>query len=100
LRARFNEAASADLKEARAFYGKGGREARKRFNAQVRAVVELLRRQPEAGTPKGGTLREYTLDVFPYSLIYVVEDDELVISVVRHHSRDPTFWHDRLGPER
>jgi toxin ParE1/3/4 len=99
LRARFTEAASADLKEARAFYAKAGGEARKRFNAQVRTAVDLLRRQPEAGTPKGRTLREHTLDVFPYSLIYSVEDNEVVIAVVRHHSRDPTFWYDRFDGE-
>jgi hypothetical protein len=39
-------------------------------------------------------------NIYPYSLIYYVENDEVVIAALSHHSRNPEFWHDRLGPER
>jgi plasmid stabilization system protein ParE len=100
LRTRFTEAASVDLKEARAFAATMGRQARKRLNAELRKAIALLREQPQAGKPVGRTLREYVVDLVPYSLIYAIEEDEIVISVIRHHSRNPTFWHDRFDPER
>lgn len=99
MRARYTEAASADLKEARAFAARKGREHRKRLNAELRRAVALLREQPHAGKPVGPTGREYVLRLVPYSLIYSVEADEILISVVRHHSRDPAFWHGRTDGE-
>lgn len=61
--------------------------------------MALLREQPHAGKPVGQRLREYVLRLVPYSLIYSVEPQEVVISVVRHHNRDPTFWHGRVDGE-
>lgn len=100
MRVRFAEAALADLVEARAFYGKRRREARIGYNREVRRAVALLREHPEAGKPAGKTAREYVIDVYPYTLIYYIADQEIVIAAVAHHSRDPDFWHDRFGPER
>lgn len=40
------------------------------------------------------------MDVYPYTLVYYVTDDEIVIAPVAHQSRNPEFWHARFGPER
>ena len=67
----------------------------------MRKAVALLREHPEAGQLAGKTAREYVIDnIYPYSLIYYLGEDEVVISALYHHSRDPEFWHDRFGPER
>lgn len=100
MKARLAEAAQADLLEARTFYGKARREARAGFNRAVRKAVALLREHPEAGKPAGKTAREYVMDVYPYTLVYYVTDDEIVIAPVAHQSRNPEFWHARFGPER
>jgi plasmid stabilization system protein ParE len=63
-------------------------------------AVTLLRAYPEAGKPAGRTAREFVIDTYPYSLIYYIEGDEVVISALYHHSRDTKFWHDRFGPDR
>ena len=100
MRARFSEAAAEDLREARAFtLSKFGRQARKGLNDEIRRAVSLLRERPFAGKSAGKTAREYVIDVYPYSLIYYIAENEVVISAVYHHSRDPTFWHDRFGRE-
>jgi plasmid stabilization system protein ParE len=97
VRVRFAEAAHGDLVEAREFYGGRRREARIGFNREVRGAVALLSDHPEAGKPAGKTAREYVIDVYPFSLIYYVSEAENVVAAVAHHSRDPTFWHDRFG---
>jgi hypothetical protein len=33
---------------------------------------------------------------FPYSLMYVVEPEELFVVAVAHQSRRPAYWADRL----
>jgi toxin ParE1/3/4 len=100
VRTRFTEAASADLREARAFHGQKSRLARVGLNRELRRAVTLLREYPEAGKPAGRTAREFVIDIYPYSLIYYIEGDEVVISALSHHSRNPAFWHDRFGPQR
>lgn len=52
------------------------------------------------GRAAGGTAREYVVGGYPYSLIYYVENDEVVIAALYHHRREPTFWHGRFGAER
>lgn len=100
MKPRFTEAASADVREARAFYGKRGRHARIGLNRELRHVLTLLRDHPEAGKPAGKTAREFVIDVYPYSVIYYIEGGEVVIAALYHHSRDPEFWHHRFGLER
>ena len=101
MKPRFTEAASKDLHEARAFVAwKFGPQVRKRLNAELRRAIHLLREHPFAGKEAGRTAREYVLQGYPYSLVYYVENDVIVIAALYHHSRDPGFWHGRFGPER
>jgi plasmid stabilization system protein ParE len=101
LRARFSEAAAEDVREARAFVAaKFGRQVRQGLNAELRRAIALLREHPFAGKSSGRTAREYVLDGYPYSLIYSIENDEIVIAALYHQNRDPVFWHDRFGRER
>jgi plasmid stabilization system protein ParE len=100
VKPRFTEAASADVREARAFYGKRGRLARIGLNRELRRVLTLLREHPEAGKSAGKTAREFVMDIYPYSVIYYLDKDEVVIAALYHHSRDPEFWHNRFRTER
>jgi plasmid stabilization system protein ParE len=100
VKPRFTDDASADVREARAFYGRQRREARIGFNRELRRAAALLCEHPAAGKPAGRTAREFVMDVYPYSVIYYIENDQVVIAALYHHSRDPEFWHDRFSPER
>lgn len=101
MKTRFSEAASEDIREARAFVlSRFGRQARKGLNTQIRRTIALLCEHPLAGRPAGKTAREHVLDGYPYSIIYYldIEGDEIVIAALYHHSRAPTIWHNRFGP--
>ena len=101
MRAHFSEAAAEDVREARAFVAsRFGAQVRNGLNAELRRAIALLRERPFAGKPAGHTAREYVLDGYPYSLVYSVEADEVVIAALYHHSREPTFWHSRFGAGR
>jgi hypothetical protein len=41
-------------------------------------------------------VRPRVLQRFPYSIIYLVERNEIVIVAVAHHKRRPGYWLDRL----
>ncbi|HEX6913144.1 MAG TPA: type II toxin-antitoxin system RelE/ParE family toxin [Longimicrobium sp.] len=101
MKGRISDAASEDIREARAFvFSKFGRQARQGLNAEIRRGIALLREHPLAGKPAGRMAREHVLDGYPYSIIYHVGQDEVVIAALYHHRRDPAFWHNRFGPGR
>jgi hypothetical protein len=41
-------------------------------------------------------IRRYLVRVFPYAILYSVEDDYVLIIAVMHLSREPGYWKDRL----
>lgn len=41
-------------------------------------------------------IRIFFLNRFPYSLIYGIEGDEIVIIALAHQSREPGYWADRF----
>ena len=44
-------------------------------------------------------MRRCLLRVFPYSLLYTIESDFILIVAVMHGKRRPGYWRYRLGPE-
>lgn len=57
------------------------------------SIIEAPERQPffEAGC------RRWPLRRFPYSIVYLVEGEDLWIVAVAHERRRPGYWADRLA---
>ncbi len=80
----------ADLQEAATFYEREGSPALAvRFLAEFRRVSRLLIEQPAIGSPRTGGRRGFPLGLFPYTVIYRAEPDEIRILVVKHDRRRP-----------
>jgi toxin ParE1/3/4 len=61
-----------------------------RFIAEFERGVRLLLDSPRLGAPFGRRLRRLVLnDGFPYSIVYTVRSDVLLIIAVAHGSRRP-----------
>jgi len=84
--------AEQDLHEAAEFYErKGSPLVAGRFIGEFKQLVSLLREHPQIGSPRSSGRRSLSMKVFPYSLIYRVTAQEIVILVVRHDSRRPGY---------
>lgn len=57
----------------------------------VEACLQNIRRHPEIYPAVYKQVRQGVLRRFPYSVLYLAEDDIIVISVF-HSSRDPKIW--------
>jgi toxin ParE1/3/4 len=69
------------------------------FLDEVTTSLTRIKEFPFAHPPLDGS-RRYILRRFPFSLIYEVEVDIIVIVAVAHHSRRPRYWKRRLRKER
>lgn len=66
-----------------------------RFRQSVEVAVELAASWPFAGSShKHGTRRVFPKK-FPFSVVYLVGENEIVILAVSHFKRRPGYWKSR-----
>ncbi len=66
------------------------------FLDTVDAAVSLILETPERWRIVERDVRRYLLPRFPFALIYRACPDRLRILAVKHHSRRPDYWRERL----
>ena len=59
----------------------------------------LVKTSPQIAPEIEPDLRRVLLNRFPYSLIYGIDEDAIVIIAVAHQHREPRYWAERLGRE-
>jgi toxin ParE1/3/4 len=96
MKSRLHDAAEVELLEAISYYDAKVDGLGDRFLAEVKAATKHIERYPFIAPVKEEGVRAKVLLRFPYSLMYVVAEDELFILAVAHHSRRPAYWIDRL----
>lgn len=59
-------------------------------------ALEMIASTPRLGAPFEENTRRVLLRRFPYSIIYDLEDDSILVVAVAHQRRRPGYWKDRL----
>jgi toxin ParE1/3/4 len=85
--------AEAELLEAVTFYVQHVSIAvAENFLATFEQKARLIAEFPGIGTPTVNRRRLFPIGRFPPSMLYRVEDNEVRISAIAHHSRGPGYW--------
>ena len=84
------------MTEAALFYESASPGLGSDFLDDVQTAVTRLSEYPHIGEPIDSDLRRILLHQFPFSLIYAVAADAIVIIAVSHHGRAPMYWRSRL----
>jgi toxin ParE1/3/4 len=93
LQARFLAAAVREVEHAVDHYQQhGGKALGERFLVQLQAVIDLIAAHPELGVPTSHGLRQLRLKRFPFSAVYGLRGQVLVIVAIAHHRRKPGYW--------
>jgi plasmid stabilization system protein ParE len=97
MRVRLSPEARAEVDEAADWYAtrEDGVDLDARFLAEVKRVARLVAERPRAWAEVEPEVRRAVLRTFPYSLIFTLEVDEVVILAVAHHKRPPGYWRGR-----
>lgn len=84
--------AEQDIVDALDFYSEhAGPLVAARFLNEFERVVRLLVEHPGLGTPTTKRRRVFPLKIFPYSIVYRAQDNDIRILIVRHQHRKPGF---------
>ncbi len=63
--------------------------------AAIRAATERVQTQPHINPRVQGEIRRLLVKRFPYSILYRVESERVVVIAVFHAKRDPNIWKKR-----
>jgi toxin ParE1/3/4 len=89
--------ATHDLNTATNDYKKNAtRTIASNFLMEFRRSVALIGQFPKLATKADGVFRRLPLNRYPYTLIYLVEVNEVRIMAVAHDRSAPDYWHDRV----
>ena len=89
-------AAEADLKEAYEWYEQREAGLGVEYLRCVDSCVQLVRRQPEIYPMIHKHVRQGVVRRFPYSVMYFIAGDDIIVASVFHASRDPKIWKRRV----
>jgi plasmid stabilization system protein ParE len=88
--------AQHELDEAIAWYANQAPGLGEAFLIETLKVLKLVDQFPQAWHPMSAQIRRCRLNRFPYSVIYAVEEDDLVVIAIAHQHRKPGYWRERL----
>lgn len=93
---RFLYPAEEEMTEASLFYEAASEGLGRDFLADVQFGIDSVRQRPGLGHTIDSGLKRILLHRFPFSLIYAVEVDAILIVAIAHYGRHPGYWKDRL----
>jgi len=92
---RFLEQARDEFLEQVAYYEAQQKGLGDRFRERVEAVIVSAATNPRRGSPWRLHTRRVIPKRFPFSVVYRIGPDGLVIFAVAHFRRRPTYWKGR-----
>ena len=92
---RFHPAAAAEVERAQAWYEERSVFAAAGFLQALTRAVQRIRSAPARYPVADHGTRRIHLEQYPFSIVYLVRGDEVVIIAVAHHKRRPGYWADR-----
>jgi plasmid stabilization system protein ParE len=93
---RFLYPAEEEMIETALFYEAASDGLGNDFLTDVQFGIDSLCKHPHLGHEVGSGLRRALLHRFPFSLVYSVESDAILIVAVAHQGRRPGYWKKRV----
>ncbi len=96
IRVTYLDPAEEELLDAARFYNEQRSGLGPRYLEAVRNVTVRIQENPLSGKIVYRKIRRRLLAKWPYSILYRVDVDEIVVVAVMHQRRSPDYWHNRI----
>jgi plasmid stabilization system protein ParE len=96
MNVRFLSLADQEVDDAVAWYDQQLVGLGREFLDELDRVVRLVRTYPLIAAQIEPEIRRFLLTRFPYSLIYGIDRETIVVIAVAHQHREPRYWADRI----
>ena len=92
----FLDAAQSEFDDAIDYYDSQQIGLGLEFEDEVEQALERIDHYPEAWSPLSSRVRRCVLNRFPYSVIYEVRTEIIVVVAIQHHHKEPESWRSRI----
>jgi plasmid stabilization system protein ParE len=89
----FTEAAE-EVEHERQWYRKQSESAEASFLRELDHAIEAVLEAPHMWPEYMAGTRRYVFPKFPFSLVYFIEDDVVLVVSIAAENRDPGYWRD------
>jgi plasmid stabilization system protein ParE len=96
VKVRFLTLAQQEVDQAVAWFEERAEGKGVDFLDELDRIVRLIKAYPLAATQIDQEIRRRLFARFPYSLIYGIDHNTIVVIAVAHSRRAPHYWVDRL----
>ena len=96
LRVEFFEAAGDEIEFERGYYREHSITAEAAFLRELDHAISVVSEAPLRWPLHTQNTRRYVFPSFPFSLVYIAENDVIVVVALESHSKRPGYWHQRL----
>ena len=92
---RYLAPARGELRNAAHYYRERSLRVASSFMASVQDAIDQIVDFPESAPVIRGQIRGKVISRFPYTLMYRVEDNVVLVLAVAHQKQRPEYWIDR-----
>ena len=92
----FHPEALDEYQQAALWYAERDHSVALRFVTFIEDAIERVVTAPERWRVIDEDVRRCLTRVFPYAILYTIEDDSVLIVAVMHVSRAPGYWKSRI----
>ena len=96
MHVRFLTLAETEVDDAAAWYEEQAEGLSRDFLDELDRAVRLIRIYPLLAQQIEPEIRRFLFARFPYSLIYGIDQETIVVIAVAHQRREPRYWLDRV----
>ena len=68
----------------------------KKFSNDIQTSINRIKNFPNSYQKVSNQIRRCTLHRFPYNILYLFEEDTILIIAIAHQHRIPDYWVDRV----
>ena len=98
MRYDFHPEALQEYRQATTWYAQREPRVALEFVEAVEDAIKRILESPTRWRVIEEDIRRCFTHVFPYAILYSIEQDFLLIVAVMHFSREPNYWKRRVGP--
>ncbi len=92
----FLEAAQSEFDDATDYYEEQRAGLGFEFAKEVEQALERINHYPEAWSQLSSRVRRCIVNRFPYSAIYELRTEIIIIVAIQHHHQKPESWRSRV----
>lgn len=96
MKIEFHPEAIAEFRDAAKYYEKQQHGLGSRFTNAIETAVARIVESPANWRVIEDDVRRYLTKVFPYAVLYSIEDDYILIVAIMHCHREPGYWRNRV----